>query len=198
MKMRMNQNYYRWYALLVRTRFEKMVALHVGKKGFEEYLPMYRTARQWSDRVKQTEVPLFPGYVFCKFDINERLPLLMIPGVMSVVSFGGAPFAIPEPEIRAVQEVVASGLNYEPWPFSSIGQPVQVKFGPLKGLEGLIVEVKKNCHLVISVTLLNRSVSVEIDRDSVAPIRQSAPIRTELIRSSGKSRETIHFSGFRS
>jgi transcriptional antiterminator NusG len=179
----MNQNDYRWYALQVRTRFEKIVASHVGKKGFEEYLPLYRTSRQWSDRVKQTDVPLFPGYVFCKFDINERLPLLMIPGVMCVVNFGGAPFAIPEPEIRAVQDVVASGLEYEPWPFSSVGQPVQVKAGPLKGLEGLIVEVKKNYRLVISVTLLNRSVSVEIDRDSVEPIRQSPPIRTDLVRS---------------
>ena len=144
---------------------------------------MYRTARQGSDRPKQIEVPLFPGYVFCKFDVNERLALLMIPGVMSVVNFGGVPFAIPEPEIRAVQNVVGSGLNYEPCPFSRIGQPVQVKFGPLKGLEGLIVEVKKNYRLVISVTLLNRSVSVEIDKDSVTPVRQSASRRADLIHS---------------
>jgi transcription antitermination factor NusG len=178
----MNQNY-RWYALQVRTRFERVVALHVGNKGFEEYLPMYRAARQWSDRVKQIDVPLFPGYVFCKFDINERLPVLMIPGVMSVVNFGGTPFAIPEPEIRGLQNVVGSGLDYEPWPFSSVGQPVQVKFGPLRGLEGLIVEVKKNYRLVISVTLLRRSVSVEIDRDSVTPIGQSAPRRADLIPS---------------
>jgi transcriptional antiterminator NusG len=179
----MNQNDYRWYALQVRTRFEKVVAQHAANRGFEEYVPMYRSQRRWSDRVKQIATPLFPGYVFSKFDINERLPLLMIPGVMSIVNFGGVPFAIPEIEIRAVQDVVGSGLNYEPWPFSAIGQPVQVKFGPLKGLEGRIVEVKKNYRLVISVTLLNRSVSVEIDRDSVTPICESAPRRADLTHS---------------
>jgi len=179
----MNQNDYRWYALYVRPRFEKVVALHMANIGLENYLAMYRTARQLSDRVKQIEVPLFPGYVFCKFDINERWPLLMIPGVMSVVNFGEALFAIPEIEIRALQNVVGSGLNYEPWPFSSIGQPVEVKFGPLKGLEGLVVEVKKNCRLIISVTLLHRSVSVEIDRDLVTPIAQSALSRTPFFHS---------------
>jgi len=179
----MNQNDCQWYALQVRTRFEKLVALHVGKKGFEEFLPMYRTVRRWPDRVRQIDLPLFPGYVFCKFDINERLPLLMIPGVTSVVNFGGVSCAIPASEICAVQNVVESGLNYAPWRFSTIGQPVQVKFGPLKGLEGRIVKIKENYRLVISVTLLRRSVSVEIDRDSVTPVRQNAPGRADLIRS---------------
>jgi transcription antitermination factor NusG len=174
----MKTNDYRWYALQVRKRFEKVAASHVRRKGFEEYLPMYRTARQGSDRPKQIEVPLFPGYVFCKFDVNERLALLMIPGVMSVVNFGGPSFAIPEEEICAVKNVVGSGLNYEPWPFSGVGQPVQVKFGPLKGLEGLIVGVKSNYRLVVSVRLLNRSVSVEIERDSVMPIRRKTGAET--------------------
>jgi transcription antitermination factor NusG len=118
--------------------------------------------------------------VFCKFDMTERLPLLMIPGVMSVVSFGGVPLAIPEPEIRAVQSIVGSGLNCRPWPFWRIAQPVQVKFGPLKGLEGPIVEFKNKYRLVISVTLLHRSFAVEIDRDSVAPILQNVPGPTDL------------------
>jgi transcription antitermination factor NusG len=90
----------RWYGLLVRTRFEQVVASNLGMKGFEGYLPTYPIMRRWSDREKQLDVPLFPGSVFCKFDINERLRLLLIPGVMSVVKFGGLPLPIPESRFR--------------------------------------------------------------------------------------------------
>src|ERR1041384_7208080 len=90
-----------WYAVQLKTRFEKVVALHLRGKGYEQYLPTYRSRRQWSDRIKEIELPLFPGYIFCKFDVTDRFPLLVIPGVRSVVSFGGAPMAVPEQEIVA-------------------------------------------------------------------------------------------------
>ena len=164
-----------WYALQLRSRFEKVVAMHLRGKGYEEYLPVYSSRRQWSDRVKQIELPLFPGYIFCKFDINDRLPLLVIPGVISVVGFGGVPMPVPEAEIAAVERIVTSGTKYGPWPSIAAGQPVVVRYGPLRGLEGLVVEVKKNYHLIVSVKMLQRSVSVEIDRDCVAPISDSHP-----------------------
>src|SRR5206468_9860061 len=109
--------------------------------------------------------PLFSGYIFSKFDHTDRLPLLVIPGVMSVVSFGGLPLAISEREIAAVQTVVDSGLRYGPWPFLGGGQRVSVRYGPLRGLEGVVLEAKKNCQLIVSITLLRRCVSVEINRD---------------------------------
>ena len=162
-----------WYALQLRSRFEKVVAMHLRGKGYEEYLPVYRSRRQWSDRVKEIELPLFPGYIFCKFDINDRLPLLVIPGVMSVVGFGGVPMPVPDRQIAAVERIVTSGMKYGPWPTIGRGQPVVVRYGPLRGLEGLVVEVKNNYHLVVSVQMLQRCVSVEIDRDCVAPISDS-------------------------
>ena len=162
-----------WYVLQLRTRFEKVVAMHLRGKGYEEYLPLYRSRRHWSDRVKEIELPLFSGYIFCKFDVTDRLPLLVIPGVRSVVSFGGAPMPVPEGEIAAVEQVVSSGMNYGPWPGNSVGQRVRVEYGPLRALEGVVVEVKKNYHLIISVKMLQRCVAVEIDRDCVAPVSEN-------------------------
>ena len=162
-----------WYALHLKARFEKVVAQHLRGKGYEEYLPTYRARRHRSDRIKEIELPLFPGYIFCKFDVTDRLPLFMIPGVRSVAGCGGTLMPIPEEEIAAIQRVVDSGVQYGPWSGISVGQPVQVKCGPLKGLEGVIVQVKENQHLIISVHLLRRCVSVEIDRDSVMPADES-------------------------
>ncbi len=164
-----------WYALQLRSRFEKVVAMHLQGKGYEAYLPVYRSRRQWSDRVKEVELPLFPGYIFCKFDITDRLPLLVIPGVMSVVGFGGIATPVPELEIAAVERIVTSGMKYGPWPAIGTGQPVVVRYGPLRGLEGVVMEVKKNYHLIVSVKMLQRCVFVEIDRDCVAPISDTRP-----------------------
>ena len=102
--------------------------MHLRGKGYEEFLPTYMSRRHWSDRVREIELPLFPGYIFCKFDVTDRLPLLVIPGVMSVVSFGGTPMPVPEREIAAIEHVVNSGMKYEPWPRMSVGQPVQEPF----------------------------------------------------------------------
>jgi transcription antitermination factor NusG len=176
--MRSESEKRKWYALQLKTRFEKVVAQHLRGKGYEEYLPTYRSRRHWSDRIKEIECPLFPGYIFCKFDLRDRLPLLIIPGVRSVVSFGGAACPIPEEEILAVQRVVNSGMQYGPWSELSemgTGQAVQVKVGPLRGLKGVIVRVKDKHHLVISIAMLQRYVSVEIDRDSVMPIGKDQP-----------------------
>ena len=159
-----------WYALALRTRFEKVVALHLRGKGYEAYLPTYRSRRHWSDRIKEIELPLFPGYIFCKFDVTDRLPVLVIPGVRSIVSFGGEPMPVPETEIISVQRIVNSGLHYGPWPGIHASQTVRVKEGPLRGLEGTVTRVKENYHLIVSINMLRRSVSVEIDRACVTPL----------------------------
>ena len=162
-----------WYALRVRPRFEKLVALHLSSKGYEEYLPLYRSRRRWSDRVKEIELPLFPGYSFCKFDVMDRLPILVIPGVMFIVSSGRTPLPVPEREILAVQSIVNSGLPYGPWRSLCPGQRVRIEYGPLRGLEGVVLRTKGSYQLIVSVTLLSRSVSVEIDRDCLTSIDES-------------------------
>src|SRR5689334_11204593 len=168
-----------WYALHVKPRFEKYVTGQLVGKGYDTFLPSYSTKRKWSDRVKTLELPLFPGYVFCRFNVNTRLPILITPGVMAVVGVGKAPAAIDEAEITAIQQVIKSGLPAQRWPYLNCGEIVRVETGPLEGLTGIVVRIKGFDRLVVSVSLLMRSVSVEIDRASVKPLGVRQPIVTE-------------------
>src|SRR5581483_8501749 len=106
-----------WYALRVKSRYEKIVSTIVQNKGYEEFLPVYQSRRRWSDRIKCLEMPLFPGYVFCRLNAQHRLPLLTIPGALHFVGIGKTPVAIDETEIAAIQCAVRSGLATEPWPY---------------------------------------------------------------------------------
>ena len=161
-----------WYALHVRTRFEKVVARNLQSKGFEEFLPLYRRTSNWSDRKKVIELPLFPGYVFCRFNVQNRLPILTIPGVNAIVGIGKTLMPVEEREINDIRAVLDSNSRFEPWPFLQIGQRVCVEYGPLAGTQGIVTMLKNQCRLVISVNLLQRSVAVEIDRDCLKPISE--------------------------
>ena len=157
-----------WYALTVAPRKEKVTAQTLRGAGLEEFLPLYTAKRLWSDRVKKLEKPLFPGYVFCRFDPRIRQSVMKTPGVVSVVSFGKHPEPVDDDEIAALQAVCASGLSASPWPTPKIGSKVQLQEGPLRGLEGVLVEDRKT-RLILSLTLLQRAVAVEIDRSWIAP-----------------------------
>jgi transcription antitermination factor NusG len=161
---------YPWFALRVKSRSEKVVATIARNKGFEEFLPLYQSRRRWSDRFKSVELPLFPGYVFCRLNPEFRLPLLTIPGVLGFIGIGRVPAPIEDAEITAIQTAIGAGLLAEPYPFLEVGQRVRVAEGPLTGLEGLLVEVRKQQRIAVSVSLLKRSVAVEIDRHWVRPL----------------------------
>lgn len=152
-----------WFALQVRTRTESGVAAHLAGKGYEWFLPQYKCRRRWSDRIKQIELPLFPGYLFCRFDPQQRLPILMTPGVVQIVGIAKTPIPIDNAEIEAIQTAVRSGLPAQPWPFLEVGQRVRVDYGALAGLEGILVDFRGQYRIVVSVTLLRRSVAVEMD-----------------------------------
>jgi transcriptional antiterminator NusG len=159
-----------WYVVAVRPNRERAISLVLREKGYEIFLPVYRVRHKWSDRVKEIEVPLFSGYCFCRFDPRHRLPVLQVPGVMSILGFPGAgPVPVDEAEIEALRTLLSSDLTVGPWPFLREGNFVTVERGPLVGVEGIIVEVKSKCRLVVSVSLLQRSVYAEIDRDWVVP-----------------------------
>ena len=162
----------RWYAIRVKSNRESVVATSLEGKGFQQFLPTYVARRQWSDRVMETKVPLFKGYVFCFFDVTEKLPVLTIPGVIDLVGVGKAPKAVENSEIEALQIIARNGLPAAPWPFLRAGQRVRIERGPLKDVEGILIEVKNRFRLVVSVSLLQRSVAVEVDRESVTPLRQ--------------------------
>ncbi|HXP85591.1 MAG TPA: UpxY family transcription antiterminator [Bryobacteraceae bacterium] len=162
----------RWYAIRVKSNRENIVAASLGGKGLPRFLPTYVTRRQWSDRLVETEVPLFKGYVFCFLDAAERMPVLTIPGVIELVGIGKTPHPVEDAEIEALQTIARNGLPTAPWPFLEAGQRVRIERGPLKDVEGLLIEVKNRFRLVVSVSLLQRSVAVEVDRESVTPLRK--------------------------
>jgi transcription antitermination factor NusG len=161
-----------WYALRVRSRYESTVATHLQGRGYKPLVPLYKCRRRWSDRLKEIELPLFPGYVLCQFDPLNRLPILSIPGVLHVVGVGRTPVSIDESEIAAIEATVKSGLPSHPWPFVQVGHRVKIEYGPLSGLEGILLDFRGRQRLVISVTLLQRSVSVQVDGAWVRPISQ--------------------------
>ncbi len=168
-----------WLALQTRCRYEGFVAKQLRHKGYQILLPLYTCRRRWSDRIKELELPLFPGYVFCRFNPLDRLPILVTPGVIQVIGIGKIPTPVDDAEIAAIQTAIQSGLPRQPWPFLQIGQRVRVECGPLCGLEGIFVDFKGRHRLVLSVTLLQRSVAVEVDGAWVIPIPQQLRADTD-------------------
>jgi transcription antitermination factor NusG len=161
--------------------------------GYECYLPTSKNTRQWSDRTKDVEVPLFPGYLFCRMNPHNRLPVLMTPGVLQIVGVGKTPIPVEEEEIAAIQRVGKSGLPTMPWPYLEVGHVVRIEEGPLRGLTGIVQKIKSGLKLVLSVSLLQRSVAVEIDRqwisNTLGPIKPSpVETQTETPRSVGPMR----------
>lgn len=164
-----------WFALQTRCRYENLVANHLGGSGYELFLPVYKCRRQWSDRIKEFDLPLFPGYLFCRFNPLGRLPILVTPGVVRVVGIGKKPVPVDDAEITAIRTLVQSGLSGRPCPFLQVGQRVQVERGPLSGIEGILIGSKGRHRLVLSVTLLQRSVAVEVDGTWVSATRPGLP-----------------------
>jgi transcription antitermination factor NusG len=161
-----------WYALTVKHQHETAVRLALEFKGFEALAPTYRARRRWSDRVKEIDLPLFAGYVFCRFAFTERINVMDAPGVAKVVEFGGTPAEISEAEIAAVRAVMDSKLPVRPWPYLKLGDRVRVERGPLRGVEGtLLREERDRLQLVIGIEMLQRSVAVEMEADMVTPVQ---------------------------
>jgi transcription antitermination factor NusG len=159
-----------WYAIQVRSKLGSVAAATLRGKGYEEFLPLYRSRRQWSDRIKEVELPLFPGYLFCRFDVSDRLlPILTTPGVIGICG-GKTPASVLDEEVEAVRTILRSGLAAQPHPFLRVGSKVYIERGPLTGVEGIVSNTDKVYRLVVSISLLQRSVSVEIDRDWARPI----------------------------
>jgi len=152
-------------------------------KGYQTLLPTYRTKKRWNGRLTQLDAPLFPGYVFCQFDAQNRLPILVTPGVIAVVGCGRVPLPVDDDEIAAIQTVVSSGLRAEPWPYIEIGQKIRIESDALEGLEGILIDFKGNHRIVVSVSLLRRSVALEIDRSCVKPVGPARVSGLEAITS---------------
>ncbi len=164
-----------WFAILVRTGREKTATLLLENAGYECLLPVSKCTRRWSDRTKVVEVPLFPGYFFCRMNPHNRLPVLITPGVIQIVGVGKTPIPVEEEEIAAVQRVEKSGISAMPWPYLQVGHVARIEDGPLQGLTGIVVKIKSGMKLVLSVSLLQRSVAVEVDRNWISDVHPGRP-----------------------
>jgi transcription antitermination factor NusG len=158
-----------WYAVRVRPRHEKYVRAVLYNKGYEAFLPTYVSRRRRPDRFKEIELPLFPGYLFCRFDLLRRLPILVTPGVIQIVGLGKAPMPVEDTEVAAIRIIVTSRLALEPWSYLETGQQVRIEEGPLRGITGILLGFKSPARLVVSVKLLQRAVAVQVDREWVTP-----------------------------
>lgn len=159
-----------WFALQTKPRNEKQVERILTHKGYECCLPMYRQKRQWSDRVIEVELPLFPMYIFCRFNPSAIGKAITTPGVTRIVGFGGRPAEVKVEEVEALQLLSQSGLLREPWAYIPTGTLVQMETGLLTGAQGIFCSVEEKRRLVISVTLLQRSVAVHLDENTVISV----------------------------
>jgi transcription antitermination factor NusG len=162
---------------MVRSQCEKCVANALRQRDYEEFLPMYWSRRRWSDRIKMLQLPLFVGYVFCRFDPSHRARILATPGVALIVGAGKMPLPVDCGEIEAIRLAVNSGQRIEPWNHLQVGDTVRIEQGPLCGLRGVLLRFKGSNHLILNVQLLQRGVAVEVEESSVVPCgtRAAAP-----------------------
>lgn len=152
---------------MTKPRHEKKVSAAFRAKGIPEFLPQYRSRRRWSDRVTTVELPIFPGYLFCRFSGLQSLSVRQTPGVVDVVGFAGKPAAISDDEILTIRAAVQSGRPLRPCAYPAAGDRVRIDSGPLAGMTGILLREKGACALIVSVELLQRSVAVEIGREAV-------------------------------
>jgi transcription antitermination factor NusG len=159
-----------WFALQTKPRNEKQVERLLTHKGYECCLPMYRQKRRWSDRVIEVELPLFPMYVFCRFNSSAIGKAISTPGVTRIVGFGGQPAEVGVEEMEVLQLLSQSRLLREPWAYIPNGTLVQVETGPLTGAQGIFCFDEDRRRLVISVTLLQRSVAIHLDESTILTV----------------------------
>ncbi|HKX30458.1 MAG TPA: UpxY family transcription antiterminator [Blastocatellia bacterium] len=159
-----------WFALKIRSKNEKRVRLLLAQKGYECFLPTYRQKRRWSDRVVEVEVPLFPTYIFCRFSEGALGRAVATPGVTRIVGFGGQPAEVEVKEIEALQLLAQSSLLREPWTYIPNGTLVRIETGPLAGARGRLSSGEDRRRFVISLTLLQRSVMVQLDENTLVSV----------------------------
>lgn len=160
-----------WYAVYTRSHHEKCVAEQLRTRTVEHFLPLYETVRKWKDRRKRMELPLFPGYIFVHLPLQERLRVLVVPGVVRLVGFDNHPVALPEAEVEALRSVLGRGLRSEPHPYLTVGRRMRIMRGALEGMEGILIRKKGRVRLVLSIDLIRQSAMIEVDSADVDAVR---------------------------
>lgn len=160
-----------WYALYTCANHEKRVAAELTQRSVDNFLPLYSSVRRWKDRRVTKDLPLFPGYVFVRMALRDRLRVVQVPSVVRLVGFGGVPAALPETEMEIVRASLSRGLRAEPHPFLTVGRRVRITGGPFAGLHGILKQKKSALRVVVSMELIQRSVAVDVDAADVQEVR---------------------------
>jgi transcription antitermination factor NusG len=163
-----------WYALRVKPQHERTVSYALQKRGIDRYVPLYKSLRRWADSFKELELPIFPGYLFCRLTTSDMPGVLATPAVYQLVGIGDEPSPIAEDELHTIQRIESAGLPIVPWPWLKEGQQVQIARGPLAGVTGLLAGTAKSWHVVVNIQLLRRGVAVAVDRGDLAPMAATA------------------------
>ena len=159
-----------WYAAYIFAKHEKRVVQQLEERRIQSFLPTYRSVRRWKDRKKVLDLPLFPSYVFVQMNATNRLQLLSLPGVLGLVCFQGKPAPVDSVEIENLRQGLADRTTVHPHPYLKTGRRVRIRSGSLAGVEGVLVRMKDCARVVLSISLLQRSVSVDIDEADVEPL----------------------------
>ena len=164
----------RWYAAYTRSRHEKQVSRMLEGKSVETFLPMYESVHRWNDRSALVSQPIFPGYVFVRICLADRVQVLSVPGVVNLVGAQDRPCPVPDEELAVLRACWERRLRMEPYPYLTVGRRVRIKRGSLVDMEGILLRKKNRFRLVLSINLITRSVAVEVDAADVVPAAESA------------------------
>lgn len=178
-----------WYAGYTAARHEKRVADHFAQRGVEHFLPLYETIHRWNNGRHRVQLPLFPGYIFVRIALQDRLRVLEVPGFVRLVGFNSLPLPLPEVDINSMREALTRGVLAEPYPYLTVGTRVEIRNGPLQGMTGILLRRQNRCRVVISVDLIMRSMAVEVEASDVAPLRRATlhPVLNQTARRDSQS-----------
>lgn len=156
-----------WHVVYTSANHEKRVSQQLQERSVQHFLPLYESVRRWKDRRVKLQLPLFPGYVFVRLSSWERPKVLQVPGIARLVGFNGQPAVLADEEIEALRTYTMTPLGAEPHPYLRVGRRVRIRRGTLAGMEGILVRRKNTLRVVLSVELIMRSVSVEVDANDL-------------------------------
>jgi len=159
-----------WFALVTKPRHEKVASEALNSKGLETFLPLIQRRHQYGHRSREFDVPLFPGYLFCRFNVSNRLPVIMTPGIVRIVGAGASPIPVSDVELMSLQIAMRERIPAHPQVFLRGGAKVAITEGPLAGIEGIVVKERDPLRMVVSIDLLQRSVLLEIPSARVSAL----------------------------
>jgi transcription antitermination factor NusG len=161
-----------WYAACTASRHEKSVAEHLRQRDVECFLPLYETIHRWNNGRHRVQLPLFPGYIFVRMALRDKLRVLQVPGLAHLVSFSGVPAVLPRTEIESLRNALKSGVMAEPHNYLTVGSRVEIRRGPLQGMQGILLRHQAQYRVVISVEMIMQSIAVEVAAEDVVALER--------------------------